>query len=200
MKFAQSCAIPTGRGEGQVLCTYQVTIYSMKTTLYSVTVPLFKKHLKNLSPILEKAEAHLGTQELLRLMNDGLAEDMFPLGRQIEITCDTAKGAASRLSGKDMPRFDDGDYSLETLTTRIKETIAYLDTIGEADFAESETQRVVLPFIPDRSMDGFGYATEYALPNFFFHMTTAYGILRKNGVPLGKTDYIGGLPFSDESA
>jgi hypothetical protein len=125
---------------------------------------------------------------------------MFPLGKQIEVTCDTAKNGVMRLSGKEAPAFADGDYSLEAFRSRIEGTLAYLDTVTEGDFADAETRTITLSYFPDKPMEGYGYATEYVLPNFFFHMTAAYAILRKNGVPLGKTDYIGSLPFSDQSA
>jgi hypothetical protein len=174
----------------------------MKTNLYTVTVPLFAKQLQNLGAILEKAEAHAAgnADEISRLLNDRLADDMFPLGKQIEISCDTAKNASARLSGKEAPKFPDGVFELPALKQRITDTLLFLGTVSEADFADAEARRITLPFFPDGSLSGEQYGIEFALPNFFFHMTTAYAILRKNGVPLGKTDYIGSLPFSTEAA
>lgn len=169
----------------------------MKTTLYSVTLPIFSKHLSALMGLLDKTEAHAAgdPEKLNALMNDKLYEDMFPFGKQIEVACDSAKGVAGRLSGKEAPSYEDGDYSLDTLRARIKNTIAYISTITEHDFEGAEDKEVILKFIPNSPMNGFGYATGYAIPNFFFHASTAYGILRKNGVPLGKTDFITSLPI-----
>ena len=171
----------------------------MQTNLYAVTVPLFTKHLMNLGKLLEKAEAHAGddANELVRLMNDSLAEDMFPLGKQIEMATDNAKGATGRLSGKEAPSFPDGDYTPETLKARLRDTLAYLASVSESDFDGAEERTVTLAWFPGKELTGFGYATEYALPNFFFHVTIAYAILRKEGVGLGKADFIGGLPFTD---
>jgi hypothetical protein len=171
----------------------------MQISLYSVTVPIFKKHLAALSHLLDKAEEFAGgdAAKLEALMHDKLYEDMFPFGKQIEVAADNAKGCAARLSGKEAPSYEDGDYAIATLRTRIANTLAFLDTITEADFANAENVKVELRFMPGKTMSAFGYATEYAVPNFFFHASTAYGILRKNGVQIGKTDYITTLPFLD---
>ncbi len=172
----------------------------MKTTLYSVTVPIFKKHLNALSLLLDKAEVFTAGDEekLTHLLTDRLYEDMFPFGKQVEIACDNAKGCTARLSGKEAPSFADGDYAYATLKERVKNTIAFLETVSEVDFANAEDIDVVLKYFPDMPMKGFGYALEYALPNFYFHLTTAYGILRKNGVPIGKTDFITSLPVEND--
>jgi len=119
----------------------------MKTNLYTATVPLLKKHLNALPGLLDKAEVHAGSPEAVAtLMTDKLYEDMFPFGKQIEVACDNAKGIASRLSGKEAPSYEDGDYAIATLRTRIANTLAYLDTITEADFDGAEDRKVVLGF------------------------------------------------------
>lgn len=170
----------------------------MKTNLYTVTVPLFAKHLMILGELLEKAEAHAGEEEeVVRLVDAKLAEDMFSLGRQIELATDTAKGAASRLSRKDMPRFADGDHAIETLKGRLRDTLAYFATISESDFDGEEDRLIELPFYQGKALSAFDYVTGFVLPNFYFHVTIAYAILRKEGVPLGKLDYLGSLPFVD---
>ena len=170
----------------------------MKTNLYTVTVPLLAKHLMILGELLEKAEAHAaGGEEVVRLVNGKLAEDMFSLGRQIELATDTAKGAASRLSGKEMLRFADGDHAIETLKGRLRDTLAYLATVSESDFDGDEERMIELPFYQGKALSAFDYATGFALPNFYFHVTVAYAILRKEGVSLGKLDYLGSLPFVD---
>ncbi len=172
----------------------------MKTTLYSITLPIFAKHLNSLTGLLDKAEAFAAGDEtkLEALLQDKLYEDMFPFGKQIEVTCDNAKGLAARLSGKEAPSYEDGDYAVDTLRMRIKNTIAYISTITEKDFEGAEDREVILKYLPNNPMSGFGYATEYAIPNFFFHAATAYGILRKNGIAIGKMDFITSLPFRED--
>lgn len=96
-----------------------------------------------------------------------------------------------------MPSFPDGDYAPETLKARLRDTLAYLATISESDFDGAEDREVTLRWYPGKALTGSAYATEFAIPNFFFHVTIAYAILRKEGVQLGKTDYIGSLPFTD---
>jgi hypothetical protein len=169
----------------------------MKTTLYSITLPIFAKHLNALTGLLNKAEEFAGgdASKLEALMNDKLYEDMFPFGKQVEVACDNAKGLAARLSGKEAPSYEDGDYSVDTLRTRLQNTIAYISTFTEHDFEGAEDREVLLKYFPNQPMSGFGYATEYAIPNFFFHAATAHGILRKNGIAIGKTDFITSLPF-----
>lgn len=171
----------------------------MKTNLYSVSVPLFKKHLLALSALLDKAAEFAAGDEakLQHLLTDKLYDDMFPFNRQIEIASDNAKGFVGRLTDKETPKFEDNKETFGELKERIANTVAFLDTVSESDFEGAEERSVTLPFMSEKTLTGFGYATEFAIPNFFFHVVTAYALLRKNGVPIGKTDYITSLPFQE---
>lgn len=164
-------------------------------SLYSLTVPVFIKALGGLKIILQKAHEH-GVDENV-LLSDALAPDMFPFVRQVQIACDQAKGAAARLSGKDIPSFPDTETTLAGLIARVDKTVEFLNSVSEQDFAGAEERAIVLPYFPNKFLKGFDYAREYALPNFFFHVAIAYALVRKNGVAIGKADYINGLPLQD---
>jgi hypothetical protein len=167
--------------------------------LYTVTVPLFIKMLGNLKNLLAKAEAHAketGTSEAA-FLNDALAPDMFPLKRQIQVASDQSKGAAARLTGTEAPSMEDTEETFAQLQTRLDKTIDFLKTFKEEDFKDAAAQKITLKYFPDKYLSGTDYALQYALPNFLFHVTTAYGIIRKNGVTIGKGDYMGDLPLVD---
>jgi hypothetical protein len=174
----------------------------MKTNLYSVTVPVYKKMLGGLSTVLDKAEAHAAGNEaaLEHLMTDRLYADMFPFSQQVEVACDNAKNSTARLAGIEAPVMADGTKTVAELKARVEATIAFLNTVNEEDFAEAEERKIELKYFPGKPMGGFGYATEYAIPNFYFHLVTAYAILRHNGVLIGKQDYITSLPFLEAGA
>lgn len=188
-------------------CIYFLTKYMENTTnLYVVTVPVLKKALKVLSNILDKGVIHAGTKASERqptakhmdaMLNDRLVFDQFPLIRQIQIACDNAKGGPARLAEVEPPKFEDNEKTVEELKARIDKTIAYLDTIKPEQIIGKENVKVSLPYFPSKYFTGLEYVTEYLLPNFFFHVTTAYAILRKNGVDIGKADFMGGLPLKD---
>lgn len=148
-----------------------------------------------LKQLLKKASAHLEAQGLdeSSLLTARLAEDMLPFTRQIQMCADTLKFSAARLSGKldDVPSFEDSETSIAELKTRLNKTIAYLDTFSEEDFEGFETRVVLLPFAKDFYLDGIDYLHQFAIPNFYFHVVTAYDILRHKGVPIGKRDYLG---------
>ncbi len=165
--------------------------------LYDFTLPVFVKSLKALDAILVKAEAFLQEKGLSEasLLDLRLAPDMFPFKKQVQIVCDNAKGAAARLAGMDVPSHPDTEEHLAELRARIAKTLEFLATVPESAFADAGTRQITLPYFPGTFMTGFDYAREYALPNFFFHLTTAYAILRKEGMSLGKADYMGALPF-----
>ncbi len=165
--------------------------------IYMFTVPVFRKSLGGLKVVLEKAKAH-GVDESL-LLGDTLAPDMFPFVRQVQIACDNAKGSVARLAGVPIPSFPDTETTIDALIERVTATLTFIDSVPESAFAEAETRQVTLPYFPGKYMTGFDYAREYALPNFFFHVTIAYGLVRKAGVPIGKTDYLNGLPLRDIS-
>ncbi len=157
-----------------------------------------KKMLHNLDACLDKGVAHATAKKFDAdgvLLHARLAPDMFALLRQIQIGCDHAKWAASRPAGKDAPSFPDDEKTIADCKKRIATTIAFLDGFGAEDFAKADSVKVSLPRWEGKSMTGVEYVVEYALPNFFFHVTTAYDILRHNGVEVGKRDYVGTLPM-----
>jgi uncharacterized protein len=122
-----------------------------------------------------------------------LAPDQFAFARQVQTACDTAKLAAARLAGKDAPAHADTEQTLEELRTRIKAVIAYLDGFSAKDFEAAATRSITQARWEGKTMSGADYFLEHALPNFFFHLTHAYAILRHNGVNIGKRDYLGAL-------
>jgi hypothetical protein len=162
----------------------------------SVSLPLFENMLGNLSHILDKAQAHAEAKkfEPAVLLQSRLAPDMLPLTRQILIACDAAKNGVARLSGVEAPKFDDTESTLAELKDRIGKTLAYLATVPAAQLDDSAEKDITFPVGKDktRTMKGEAYLKHWMLPNFFFHVTTAYAILRHNGVELGKSDYLVG--------
>ena len=168
-------------------------------SLYSGTVPQLTKMLKNLEGWLKKAEAHATARKFdaNTLLQSRLAPDQYPLIRQIQSACDTAKFTASRISGKEAPKNPDTEQTLEEIRARIAGTIAFLDTVKEEDFKGGAEKLIPLGFAKGKGATGADYANEFALPNFYFHVVTAYAILRHNGTELGKMDYIGTMNLKD---
>jgi hypothetical protein len=154
-----------------------------------------KKQLGQLDKWLEAAEASAKARSFDPNLFLGfrLSPDQFAFARQVQVACDTAKLAASRLTGKDAPSFPDTEQSLGDLRTRVQATIAYLDGLSAADFAAAATKTISQPRWEGKTMTGADYFIEHAVPNFYFHLTTVYAILRHNGVPVGKRDYLGAL-------
>jgi hypothetical protein len=126
-----------------------------------------------------------------------LAPAQFAFARQVQTSCDTAKLAASRLSGKDAPKHADTEATLDDLHTRVRSVIEYLDGFTAKDFEGAATRSITQPRWEGKTMTGHDYFVEHALPNFFFHLTHAYALLRHNGVSLGKRDYLGALTMRD---
>lgn len=165
--------------------------------IYEYTVPQFTKALRNLEAILVKGQAFADSKkiEMSVLLNSRLAPDQFNLIRQVQIACDTAKLGLARISGKDAPKHDDKETTLAELRSRIQETIAYLSTITESDFAKISETKVTTPRWNGKWMYGNEFLANHVIPNLYFHITTAYSILRHNGVEIGKNDYLGEMPF-----
>lgn len=165
--------------------------------LYEITVPQFMKMLRNLNAILGKADAFAESKKIDVgvLLNSRLAPDQFNLIRQIQIACDTAKLGAARLTGKEAPIHDDNESSLPQLRARIEHVISYLASLSAADFQGAEERKISQPRWEGKWLSGKEFATQHAIPNLYFHITTAYSILRHNGVEVGKKDYLGELPF-----
>lgn len=160
-------------------------------------IPQFSKTLTNLSRILDKAQAFADVKkcDVANLLNDRLAPDQFAFIRQIQITCDTAKFFVSRLTGKTPPKNEDKETTIAELKDRIASTIAFLETVKPEDFKGWEDRQVLNPRREGKFLPGHEYALQQAIPNFFFHATTAYAILRTNGMDIGKSDYLGELHY-----
>jgi hypothetical protein len=161
----------------------------MAINLYDVTIPGLIHMLGSLSSILAKGEAHGGIDP----SEARLAPDMLPLKSQVYIATDTAKGCGARLAGVDIPKYEDVETSYTDLRARIARTIAFLEGLNRASFAGAEDKHITLKF-PSNTMEfsGAAYVTHFVLPNIYFHITTAYDILRNRGVALGKKDYLAG--------
>ena len=166
----------------------------MNPLMYDASVKVFQRSLTALDAILDKAGAHAAAKgfDVAVLLGARLAPDMFALTRQVQIACDTAKGAAARLAGVEIPKHEDTETTLPELKARIAKTLAFVGSVPAAAFAGSEDREVTLTLRKQAvQMRGATYLFEHALPNLFFHITTAYAILRHNGVEIGKADYLG---------
>lgn len=168
----------------------------MSMSMYAASVPVFQHMLKNLVHILEKGEASAQARkfEPSVLATARLAPDMLPLTRQVLIACDAAKLGVSRISGVEAPKFDDTEASFADLKARIQKTLDYLGSVPAQSLDGTEDKEITFPAGRDktRTMKAQAYLTQHVLPNFFFHITTTYAILRHNGVDLGKADYLAG--------
>jgi len=165
-------------------------------TLYPVVLEM-KKLLKNMGSWLDKAESHAAEKgyDANVLLQSRLAPDMFPLVRQCQNACDNAKFAAAFTTGKEPPAHPDTEQTMDEVRVRIATVIAYLDGFTAEEFEGTDSRTVRRPRWEGKSMTATDYFLEHAMPNFFFHLTTAYAILRHNGVELGKRDYLGRLNF-----
>jgi hypothetical protein len=166
----------------------------MQITMYDALVPTANRMLGNLSTFLDKAEAFAAAKKIdaTVLLNSRLAPDMFPLTRQVQIAADMVKGAAARLSGTELPKFEDNETTIAELKARIAKTLAFVNSVDAAKFGGSEDRDVTLQArTGDRHFKGLNYLRDYVLPNVYFHTTVAYAILRHNGVELGKNDFMG---------
>ena len=166
----------------------------MPISMYHVAVPTCLRFLTALSAVLDKAAAHQresGADDA-ELLNARLAPDMLPLSQQVQIATDHAKGMAARLAGREVPKFDDTESTIEELKGRIAKVMDFISSVEVAEIDGSEDREITLK-LRDRTLTlaGQQYLLNFALPNFFFHVTTAYDILRHRGVPLGKRDFMG---------
>ncbi len=167
----------------------------MTISMYAASVPVFKQMLGGLSANLVKAMSHAEAKKFdpLVLLQSRLSPDMFPLTRQVQIASDFAKSVSGRLAGVDLPTDEDNETSMADLQARIARTVAFLDSLNAAQFEGSEQRNIVLRpgTQKERTLSGQDYLLHYGLPQFFFHVTTAYALMRHNGVEIGKGDYIG---------
>jgi uncharacterized protein len=166
----------------------------MAISMYSASVPLFRQLLDSLSAVLDKGEAFAAAKKIDETVLTGwrLAADMLPMRRQVQIASDTAKGAAARLAGVEIPSFADDETNFAELKARVARTIDFLGTIRPEQIDGSEEREIVLKMrTRELTFTGQRYLLHWAIPNFTFHCTTAYDILRLNGVEIGKAGFIG---------
>ena len=166
----------------------------MTLSMYQASVAPFVKSLTALSGVLDKAAAHASARKIdpAVLLSTRLYPDMFPLVRQVQLATDFAKGAAGRLAGVELPKYPDTEASIDELKARIAKTIDFLKTFRAGQIDGSEGREITIPIGGQpKTFDGQGYLIDFALPNFYFHLTTAYAILRHCGVEIGKRDFLG---------
>lgn len=167
----------------------------MTSPLYTASIPVMQQMLRALSEVLKKAEDHAAQRNIdpNALLQARLFPDMFPLVRQLQIASDFSKGIASRLAGAEVPSWPDTETSFADLQALIAKALAHLESFPAAQFDLSESRDIVLrPGTPkEKKLTATAYLLHYGLPQFFFHVTTAYAILRHNGVEIGKRDYMG---------
>ena len=166
----------------------------MKISMYDACVPPGIRMMNSLAAILEKAAAHAEAKKIdpAVLVNARLYPDMFPLVRQVQIASDSAKGGAAKLAGLEPPSYEDNEKTIPELIARAKKTVAFLETLKAAQFEGSEDRTINWKTrTTERSMLGEPYLVHHVLPNLYFHVTTAYNILRHNGIELGKMDFLG---------
>ena len=168
----------------------------MAISMSSASLPVFRTMLGNLSHLLEKGQAYAQTRKFdpQVLVTYRLAPDMLPFSRQIQIACDAAKNGVARISGVEAPKFEDNEATFDELRARIAKTLAWLDTVPAEKLNGTEDTDITFPVGREstRTMKAEAYLKHWVLPNLFFHVTTAYAILRHNGVDLGKADYLAG--------
>ena len=162
-------------------------------SLYHATIPVFRQMLGALSAIMDKAAAHAEAKKIdpAVFTSGRLSPDMFPFTRQVTIATDHAKGASARLAGVEVPKFEDTETTFAELKERIQKTLDFIATLKPAQFDGAETRDVTIPLRSGpTTFKGRAYLFHFALPNFYFHCTTAYDILRHMGVEIGKPDFI----------
>lgn len=166
----------------------------MTISMYNASIPGFIKGLENLSAILTKAEAYAAARKIdpQVLTSSRLAPDMFPLTKQVQIATDMVKGFAARMSGVEIPKYEDTEKSFPELQARIAKTIAFLKSADAKAIDASESKSISLKFGPKEfNFSGLPYLINFVIPNFYFHTTAAYAILRHNGLDIGKADFLG---------
>ncbi|NHQ87914.1 DUF1993 domain-containing protein [Iodobacter sp. HSC-16F04] len=167
----------------------------MSISMYTASVPVFKQLLTALSDVLAKAETHAEAHKIdpTVLLQTRLYPDMFPLVRQVQIACDFAKSVPARLANVEVPAYEDNEQTFAELQARISKTLAFINGLSAAQIDGSEALEIVLrPGTPkEKKLSGQTYLLSYGLPQFFFHVTTTYALLRHNGVEIGKRDFMG---------
>jgi uncharacterized protein len=168
----------------------------MSLSLYEFSIPVLLRGLTSLSALLDKGAAYAAAKKFdsIVLVQARLYPDMHPLSRQVQIACDTAKGAAARLAGLEIPKHEDNEVTLADLKQRIAKTVDFLGTVKAEQLRDAESRTIELKF-PARTVQftARAYLTEFVLPNFYFHQTIVYALLRHNGVEIGKADFLGAV-------
>jgi uncharacterized protein len=171
----------------------------MSFSMSKASLPAFEIGLNALSNVLDKAAAHAAAKKIdpSVLVQSRLYPDMFALARQVQIASDQAKNGASRLAGVEAPRFEDNETTLDQLKERVAKTVAYVKTLDAKQIDGSVDREITFPLGPTHKghMKGADYLNHFVLPNFYFHLTAAYSILRHCGVEVGKQDFIGAIPM-----
>lgn len=169
----------------------------MSLSMHAASVVVFAKMSRNMLGWLDKAEAHAKARKFdpNNFVGMRLAPDMLPFARQIQIASDAAKGAVARLAGDEPPKWSDDEATLDQLRARIQKTIDYVESFQAHRLEGSEKRDIVMPIGPDRTlrMTGEAFLEGFSIPNFFFHVTMVYALLRHGGVEIGKGDFLGGL-------
>src|SRR5260370_13535885 len=167
----------------------------MKTSIYAMAVKTYEPMLRSLSHVLDQGAEHARTKKsnVADLVNARLAPDMYRLSKQVQLACDQATDSTARLSGQDAPQFENDEKTLEELKARIDKTLKYVESVRADAFEGAEDRKIAIP-IPENNiefeMNGLQYLRDWALPHFYFHVVTAYGILRHHGFEIGKVDYM----------
>lgn len=170
----------------------------MSLSMSKASVPAFEITLSALSAVLDKAESHAGARKFDAgmLVSARLAPDMFALARQVQAACDQAKNGSARLAGVEPPKFEDNETSIAQLKERIAKTVAFVKGLDAKAIDAAADREITFPLGPNKGqMQGADYLNHFVLPNFYFHATAAYAILRHAGVEVGKRDFIGGIPI-----
>ena len=167
--------------------------------VYELTVPQFVRILTQVNHWLDKAQAFAQQKKFKpeNLLTTRLAPDQFDLTRQVQIACDHAKNGAARLAGVEPPKFEDKEATLEELRARVTKTIEFVSSLKPEQFQGAAERKISLPFMPGKWLPGSDYLVQFLLTNFYFHATTAYAILRHNGIEVGKQDFLGPIMFRD---
>jgi uncharacterized protein len=168
----------------------------MAISMYDFSIPVLTRGLTNLSAVLDKGAAHAAAKKFdsIVLAQLRLFPDMHPFVRQVQIACDTAKGAAGRLAGIEVPKHEDNEVTFADLKARIAKTVVFVNSVTAAQLKDSESRSIEIKF-PNGSwkFTAIGYLNDFVLPNFYFHTSMAYALLRKAGVEVGKMDYLGAI-------
>jgi uncharacterized protein len=170
----------------------------MPYTMSQASLPVFEIGLNAISAVLDKAAAHAAAKkiDMSVILGWRLAPDMFPITRQVQIACDMAKNGGARLANVEPPKFEDTETTLDEIKARIAKTLAFLKTLDKAAMDASSDREITFPLGADKGqMKGADYLNHFVLPNFHFHLTTAYGLIRSCGVDIGKRDFIGSIPL-----